>query len=130
MGAAGPAQARRLVLIIAAWQFAFGLIIALPLAALIDLRTGCSALLGATIAALGSASMAFGLRALKPGATPGRLLNGFIVGEALKLAVTVALFAAVILTLNVRPLAILGMYVAAFVVYWIVLIKATSKLVP
>src|SRR5690625_1623272 len=102
MVAAG--SARRLVLVVAGWQLAFALAVALPLAAVAGMEAGWSALLGGAIAALGSAGMALGLRSLAADATPGKLLKGFIVGEVLKFAITIILFAAVILTLTVRPL--------------------------
>jgi F0F1-type ATP synthase assembly protein I len=130
MPATGSAAARRLVFLIAAWQLALGIAIALPLWAAVSLRTGYSALLGGAIAAAATASMALGLRLLGAPATANRLLGGLMVAELLKFVLTGALFVAVILALDVAPAAMLGTYLAAFIVYWIVLIKATSKLMP
>lgn len=130
MVASGSAVARRLLLAVAGWQCGLSFIVALALWLAVDGQAAWSALIGGAIAALGSASMAFAVGTVRPEASPGRLLYGFIFGEILKFVVTAALFAAVILTLRVTPLAMLGTFVAAFVVYWIVLIKATSKLTP
>lgn len=128
MATTGSAAARRLMLAIAGWQCALGVVVGLVLWAAFDFRAGWSALVGGAIAALANAVMAFGIGRIRADATPAKLLYGFIFGEILKFVVTAALFAAVILALRVSPIAMLGTYIAAFIVYWIVLIKATSKL--
>lgn len=130
MAATGSTAARRLMLVIAAWQCGLGFAVALVLWLAFSGQAAWSALIGGAIAALGSASMALAVGAVKRDASPARLLYGFMAGELMKFVVTAALFAAVILTLRVAPLAMLGTFVAAFIVYWVVLIKATSKLTP
>jgi ATP synthase protein I len=130
MAATGSRLARRLLLVIAGWQCALGFAVALVLWLAWSGQAAWSALIGGAIAALGSASMGAAVGMVRPEATPARLLYGFVFGEVLKFVVTVALFVAVILALRVTPLAMLGTFVAAFVVYWIVLIKASSKLAP
>ncbi len=130
MAATGTAAARRLMLTIAGWQCVAGVVIAVAVGLGFDIQAAYSALIGGAIAAIGSASMALGVGAIRAEASPQRLLYGFMAGEIAKFLVTAGLFALVILTLDVSALAMLGTFIAAFIVYWVVLIKATSRLVP
>lgn len=82
-----------------------------------------SALLGGGIATAGSLAMA-GLVFASAVAGPRRIVAAFYVGEALKLAVVVASFVAVLRTVKVVPLAMLGSFAATYLVYWIALVGA------
>ena len=84
---------------------------------------GRSALLGggiSTFASLGMALVAFGRRAA---ASAEAMLIAFYAAEALKLAVVVALFVAVLRLRTVSPIAMLVAYGATFAVYWAVLVR-------
>jgi ATP synthase protein I len=86
-------------------------------------QAGVSALLGGGIATAGSLAMA----ALAFGGTGGsaqRALGAFYVGEAVKLAVVVALFVAVLKMVRVVPLALFAGFAATYLVYWIALVSA------
>lgn len=82
-----------------------------------------SALLGGGIATAGSLAMA-GLVFASAVANAQRIVAAFYVGEALKLAVVVTLFVAVLRTVKVVPLAMLGSFAATYLVYWIALVGA------
>ena len=55
-----------------------------------------------------------------------RALGAFYVGEAVKLAVVVALFVVVLRVVSVAPLAMFAAFAATFLVYWIALLSALS----
>lgn len=129
-GAKRLTTARRLVFVIAAWQLALGVVAAAGLWIWLSATVGHSAFLGGAIAAVSSVCMAIMLPATPTNRSARSLLNRFILGEVVKLAVTAALFAAVILLIPVAPIALLGTFVAGFIVYWLVLINVTSKMVP
>jgi ATP synthase protein I len=82
-----------------------------------------SALFGGGIATAGSLAMA-GLVFASAVANAQRIVAAFYVGEALKLAVVVTLFVAVLRTVKVVPLAMLGSFAATYLVYWIALVGA------
>ena len=83
---------------------------------------GLSALLGggiATVASLAMVGLAFG------GAAAGgarSALSAFYRGEAVKLALVAALFAAVLKWVRVAPLAMFVAFAATLLVYWIALL--------
>lgn len=82
-----------------------------------------SALLGGGIAAAGSLAMAalvFG----RAGGSAQRVLGAFYVGEAVKLAVIVVLFVAVLKMVRIVPLALFAGFAATYLVYWIALVGA------
>jgi F0F1-type ATP synthase assembly protein I len=57
---------------------------------------------------------------------PLRAIRAFLVGEAAKVTVVIVLFVVVLKTMKVVPLAMLGAYIATFVVFWIALAKGLS----
>jgi F0F1-type ATP synthase assembly protein I len=61
-------------------------------------------------------------------ADPERALRTFFVGETAKLAVMIVLFIAVLKTMRVVPLAMLGTYAATFLVFWVALANALPPL--
>ena len=90
--------------------------------------TGLSALVGGGISAIASAVLAFIGFAAKAGAPAERIARAFYVGEATKLAVTVALFVVVFVTMKVSFAALFGTYIATLFVYWIALADALPPL--
>ena len=56
------------------------------------------------------------------------MARAFYVGEGTKLAVTVALFVAVFVTMKVSFAALFGAYIATLFVYWIALANALPPL--
>ena len=117
-------HARRLAYGVVLGQAGVSVIAALCAWVLSGQVAGLSALLGGGIATAGSLAMAglvFG------GAASGgaqRALGAFYVGEAVKLAVVVVLFALVLKTVRVAPLAMFAAFAATFLVYWIALLRA------
>jgi ATP synthase protein I len=89
---------------------------------------GLSALVGGGISAIASAALAIIGFASPAGSDPQRVARAFYVGEGTKLAVTVALFVAVFLTMKVSFAALFGAYIATLFVYWIALANALPPL--
>ena len=90
---------------------------------------GLSALLGGGIATLGSLVMAVVVFAGNT-ASAGKALSAFYVGEAVKLAVVVALFVLVLRMVRVAPLAMFATFGAALLVYWVALVCALPRIPP
>jgi len=115
-------QARRLALGVVLGQAGATVIVALCAFGLADRLAARSALLGggiATVASLAMVGLAFG------GAAAGSAhsaLSAFYRGEAVKLALVVALFAAVLKWVRVAPLAMFVAFAATLLVYWIALL--------
>ena len=61
-------------------------------------------------------------------ADPQRALRTFFVGETAKIAVMMVLFVAVLKTMKVVPLAMLGTYAATFLVVWLALANVLPPL--
>ncbi len=90
--------------------------------------SGLSSLVGGGISVAASAVLAlFGFGA-KAGSEPERVVRAFYVGEGLKLAVTVALFIVVFLTMKPAFMALFATYIATLFVYWIALANALPPL--
>jgi ATP synthase protein I len=89
---------------------------------------GISALAGGGISVLASAALAVIGFSSPAGAAPERIARSFYVGEGVKLAVTVALFVVVFLTMKVSFAALFGAYIATLFVYWIALANALPPL--
>jgi ATP synthase protein I len=89
---------------------------------------GLSALAGGGISVIASAVLAIIGFSAPAGAAPETIARKFYVGEALKLAVTVALFVTVFLTMKVSFLALFATYIATLFVYWIALANALPPL--
>ena len=90
--------------------------------------SGISALAGGGISVLASAALAVIGFSSPAGASPERIARSFYVGEGVKLAVTVALFVVVFLTIKVSFPALFGAYIATLFVYWIALANALPPL--
>ena len=121
-------DARRLALSVVLGQAGVTLICALAAWLIFDSRAALSAALGGGISAAASLAMAllgFGGRSATD---PERAVRAFFVGEIAKIAVMIVLFVAVLKTMKVVPLAMLGTYVATFFVFWVALANALPPL--
>jgi ATP synthase protein I len=121
-------QARRL-----AGSVVLGQVVVTVLAAIICFavwgRTpGLSALVGGGISVIASAVLAFIGFSAPAGAAPETIARKFYMGEGMKLAVTVALFVTVFLTMKLTYAALFGTYIATLFVYWVALANALPPL--
>ncbi|HEY3730492.1 MAG TPA: ATP synthase subunit I [Steroidobacteraceae bacterium] len=117
------ANARRLVLHVVLGQALVTLLAVVASALLADARAALSAGLGGGISTL--ASLTMGVLILSgSSADPQRAVRAFYAGEAAKIAVVVVLFVVVLKTIRVDALAMLGAYIATFVVFWVALANA------
>ena len=91
-------------------------------------KAGLSAIAGGGISTIASAVLALIGFASPAGASPERVARSFYVGEGVKLAVTVALFVVVFLTMKVTYAALFATYIATLFVYWIALANALPPL--
>jgi ATP synthase protein I len=115
------ALARRLALSVVLGQAAVTVICALVAWLIADSHAALSAALGggiSTVASLAMACLGVGGRSA---ADPQRALRTFFVGETAKVVVMIVLFIAVLKTMKVVPLAMLGTYAATFLVFWVAL---------
>jgi len=122
------ALARRLALSVVLGQAAVTVICALLCWLIADSRAALSALLGggiSTVASLAMALLGFGHRSA---ANPQRAMRAFFVGEMAKIALVIVLFVAVLETMKVVALAMLGTYIATFFVFWVALANALPPL--
>jgi ATP synthase protein I len=115
------ALARRLALSVVLGQAAVTVVCALLSWLIAGSHAALSAAMGggiSTAASLAMAMLGFGGRTT---ADPQRALRAFFVGETAKFALVIVLFVAVLKTMKVVPLAMLGTYVATFAVFWVAL---------
>ena len=120
------ALARRLALSVVLGQAAVTVICALAAWLIADSHAALSAALGGGISTVASLAMAlFGVGG-RSATDPQRALRTFFVGETAKVAVMIVLFIAVLKTMKVVPLAMLGTYAATFLVFW----AALANLLP
>ena len=121
-------QARRL-----AGSVVLGQVVVTALAAILCFAVwgrmpGLSALVGGGISVIASAVMAIIGFSAPAGAAAEAVARKFYIGEGTKLAVTVALFVTVFLTMKVSFAALFGAYIATLFVYWIALANALPPL--
>jgi ATP synthase protein I len=122
------ALARRLALSVVLGQAAVSLICALAAWLIANSNAALSAALGGGISTVASLVMALlGFRG-RSAMDPQRAVLTFFVGETAKIAVMIVLFVAVLKTMKVVPLAMLGAYVATFFVFWVALANALPPL--
>ncbi len=121
-------QARRMALSVVLGQVAITVVAAILCFAVWGRVAGISAAAGGAISFLASAALAFIGFASPAGASPQRVARAFYVGEGVKLAVTVALFVVVMVTLKVSFAALFATYIATLFVYWIALANALPSL--
>ena len=89
---------------------------------------GLSALVGGGISVVASAVLAVIGFSAPAGAAPETIAKKFYLGEGMKLAITVALFVTVFLTMKANFAALFGTYIATLFVYWIALANALPPL--
>ena len=121
-------QARRLAGSVVLGQVVITVVAAAICFAIWGRTAGLSALLGGGISVAASAALALIGFSAPAGAAPATIARKFYIGEGTKLAVTVALFAAVFLTMKVSAAALFGAYIATLFVYWIALANALPPL--
>jgi F0F1-type ATP synthase assembly protein I len=119
---------RRLALSVVLGQVAVTMICALASWALADLHAAISALLGGGISSAASLAMALVGFGKKAATDPQRAVLAFFGGEAAKVAVVIVLFVVVLKTMKVAPLAMLGSYIATFIVFWFLLFDGVGSL--
>jgi ATP synthase protein I len=116
-------QARRLALRLVWGQAGVTVIAALAAWGMAGQGAALSALLGGSVATVGSMAMV-ALVFAGAAANAERIVAAFYTGEAVKLAVVVVLFVVVLRTVRVVPLAMLAGFAATYLVYWIALVGA------
>ncbi len=121
-------QARRLAGSVVLGQVVITAVAAAICFAIWGRTAGLSALLGGGISVVASAALALIGFSAPAGAAPETIARKFYVGEGTKLAVTVASFAVVFLTMKVSAAALFGAYIATLFVYWIALANALPPL--
>jgi ATP synthase protein I len=121
-------QARRLAMSVVLGQVAITVVAAIICFAVWGRVAGFSALAGGGISAIASAVLVLIGFAPRAGSQPEQVARAFYVGEGVKLAVTVALFVTVFLTMKVAFAALFGAYIATLFVYWIALANALPPL--
>lgn len=128
MIAIDSALARRMALSVVLGQAAVTFVCALLAWLVADSHAAVSALLGGGISTVASLAMALLGVGAKSAADPQRAMRAFFVGETAKVAVVIVLFVAVLKSMKVVPLAMLGTYVATFFVFWVALANALPPL--
>ncbi len=122
----GQPNPRHLAFGVALGQAAVALVAAVLSWVIADSRAALSAALGGGISSAATFAMALLSFGGATATNPLRAIRAFFVGEAVKVIVVIALFVAVLKTMKVVPLAMLGGYVATFFVFWIALAKGLS----
>jgi ATP synthase protein I len=121
---------RRLALSVVLGQVAVTLICALVSFGVGGPRAAISALLGGGISSVASLAMALVGFGKQAATNPQRAIRAFFAGELAKVAVVIVLFVVVLKTMQVVPLAMLGSYVATFIVFWVALALANTPPLP
>ena len=121
-------QARRLAGSVVLGQVVVTAVAAIICFAVWGRTPGLSALIGGGISVIASAALAIIGFSAPAGAAAETIARKFYVGEATKLAVTVALLVTVFLTMKVNFGALFGAYIATLFVYWIALANALPPL--
>ena len=117
---------RRLALGVALGQAVVALMAALLCWVIADTRAALSAALGGGISSAASLVMALLSFGKEAATDPLRAIRAFFVGEAAKITVVIVLFVVVLKTMKVVPLAMLGAYIATFIVFWVALANGLS----
>jgi ATP synthase protein I len=115
------ALARRLALSVVLGQAAVTVVCALVSWLIAGPRAALSAAMGGGISTAASLVMALLGLSGKSAADGQRAMRAFLIGETAKIVVVIVLFAIVLKTMKVVPLAMLGTYVATFAVFWVAL---------
>lgn len=86
-----------------------------------DLKAVFSALVGGGISILATAFFSYAVFSPKPGATANHIAKAFYIAEILKILLTVVLFAAVLLWLDVSFVFLFLTYGVTLLAYWLAL---------
>ena len=121
-------DARRVAYSIVLGQAAATAAVALICLPIFGTVSAWSAALGGAISTAASLGMVLLAFRRVSGNDPRRIAGGFYLGEALKLAVTVALFIWTFRTLKPSMGALFGGYIATLLVYWVALANALPPL--
>ena len=121
-------QSRRLAGSVVLGQVVVTVLVAIICFAVWGRTPGLSALVGGGISVVASAALAIIGFSAPAGAAPETIARKFYLGEGTKLAVTVALFVTVFLTMQLNFAALFGSYIATLFVYWIALANALPPL--
>jgi ATP synthase protein I len=113
------AKARQGAFIIVGLQLITAVLAGLVAAVAAGRFAAWSAFLGGLINAIASLFMALALFAGGLAAVPQQWFGRFLVGEALKFLITVALFAFAIVVLRAAFLPLILAYIATYMAYWI-----------
>lgn len=100
------------------------MVVATVALAVADFRATWSALLGGGINMTTTLAFAWRVFTAGPGSTARQITRAFYVGEVIKLLLTVVLFTAVLLWLNVSLLPLFLTYAATMLAFWLVLLLA------
>ena len=119
----GKQGAKRLLLI----QLGVTIIIALAALGVVDLVAATSAIAGGIVCVLPNAYFASKLFKHNGAHAARQIVNGFYKGEALKLMLSVALFALVFKYLKINPLVFFVAYIAAQMVFWFAPLIVVNK---
>ena len=99
-------------------QLVLTLLLAVLALALGGPRSAASALWGGAIGMAATSLMALAVFRPAEGSSPTRILWGVLLGQTLKIALTVALLITAFRSPRVEPLSLLGAYMASFAPYW------------
>ena len=121
------AKARRGTFIIVGLQLAMTVLAGLVAAVVAGQYAAWSALVGGLINVLASLSMALKLFAGGLAAGSQQWFGRFLVGEALKFVITVALFIVAIVVMKAAFLPLILAYIATYVAYWIGLVRISFR---
>jgi ATP synthase protein I len=113
------AKARQGTFIIVGLQLAVTVLASLVAALVGGRYAAWSALAGGLINVVASLYMALKLFSGGPGIGPQQWLGRFLIGEALKFVITVALFVFAMVVLRAAFLPLILAYIATYVAYWI-----------
>jgi len=114
-------QARRVAFGIVVGQLGLTLLVSAASLLLGGSKAGVSAFMGGCIGTLASLYMVVSMFRLGKGAEPAKILHRVYRGEFYKLAVTAALFALVLSSMEVSFGAMLSGFAATLIAYWAVL---------
>ncbi len=101
-----------------AWQLAITLLVAVIVAVISGGKSALSAMLGGLVSALPSAYFARKLFQYQGAQAAKQIVNSFYKGEAMKIILSILLFALVFIFSNVNPVVFFITYIVVQMVYW------------
>lgn len=128
MTVASDPQTRRLAGRILLWQAVVTIVLTVLVAVMAGRTSGLSALTGGLIGLIANLYMT--LAALRPARSAGFAFGRLLVGQFVKVLLTVGMFLAVAQRKDVVWPAVLAGYVATLMVFWLVPVLAAPQLPP